>query len=516
MRSLLTKAMLIIAALIVLLWAAIGVILRQWRAEETAAASAAGQHMARLLAEYEASSLRAIDLTLYYLRADWLRDPASLDGAVARHREHLQREGLVQVAVMDAEGWTRYSLLPLEKPVNFADRPYFQAQKASGRDEMHVSEAVMGRVTKQWAIQFSRPIYDAGGRFDGVIVVALPPPTLELVYRDLRLGADDVITLVRWDGTVLARSRDLDRASGVSLKGIGGLGPEGPSVGIASDNRRIDGVERLYAYSKLPSYALTVYVGQSMESVLAAYYRQRTIVLGAGAVATLLLLFLGRVLASRRALRSELDERERRLAEQRERMMLELHDGAIQSIYAVGMNLERSREQVTQDPVGAQRTIASAAAHLNLVIQELRNFIAGLTNQPRGEAEFMKELESLVPDPADGEAPQFKIDVDPEVVEALTPGQSLHLLRIAREGVSNVLRHAYAAKAHISLQRTPPAGVRLEISDDGIGMREDAAQSRGLGLHHIGARGQKLSGRTAIESAPGRGTRIVVEFQQQA
>jgi len=102
------------------------------------------------------------------------------------------------------------------------------------------------------------------------------------------------------------------------------------------------------------------------------------------------------------------------------------------------------------------------------------------------------------------------------VVRELKPAQALHLLRIAREGVSNVLRHAYAAKAHISLSRTPAGGVRLEISDDGIGMREDAGHSRGLGLHPIRARGQKLAARTSIDSAPGRGTRIVVEFRGKA
>ena len=196
--------------------------------------------------------------------------------------------------------------------------------------------------------------------------------------------------------------------------------------------------------------------------------------------------------------------------------MLELHDGAIQSIYAVGMNLERSRQQMDQDLVGAKRTVASAAAHLNLVIQDIRNFIAGRANVPAGEREFMDEIESMLPEAANTDAPQFQLDIDPAVVRDLKPEEALHLLRIAREGVSNVLRHAYAAKAHIALQRTPGGGVRLEISDDGIGMREDAAQSRGLGLHHIGARGQKLSGRTSIESAPGRGTRIVVEIPSHA
>lgn len=515
MRWLLTNAMLGIAALIVLLWAAIAIALRQTQSDAIATANAAGQHMARVLAEYEASSMRAIDLTLRYLREEWLRDPAGFDDAVARHQEHLHREGLIQVAVMDAEGWTRYSRLPMEKPLNFADRDYFQIQKRSGRDEMHISEPVMGRVTKQWAIQFTRPIHHRAGRFAGVIVVALPPPALELVYRDVRSSDDDVVTLVRADGAILARTRDLDRASRVSLKDTPGLRDGDPASGTFHGSGRVDGVARLVAYSKVRAYPLTVFVSQSMDSVLAAYYRQRMLLLAGGAIATLLLLVLARLWRSRWRLRQKIVEHERQAAEARERMMLELHDGAIQSIYAVGMNLERSREQVERDPAGAKRTIAGAAAHLNLVIQDIRNFIAGHANEPRSEREFMEEMQRLVPQSESAET-QFQVDIDSAVVRELSPDQARHLLRIAREGVSNVMRHANAAKAHVSLARSPSGGVRLEISDDGIGMREEAAQSRGLGLHHIGARGQKLSGRTSIESAPGRGTRIVVEIPQQA
>jgi len=516
MRPRITKAMLGIAGLIVLLWTAIALMLKQFHADEIAAAHAAGQHMARVLAEYEASSLRAIDLTLRFLRDEWLRDPASLDRAVARYQEHLKREGLIQVAICDADGWTRYSRLPLDKPINFADREYFRMQKASGRDEMVVSEPVVGRVTQQWAIQFSRPVFDPAGNFAGIIVMAMPPPALETVYREVRASEDDVVTLVRSDGVILTRTGGLEGAGKLSPSHTPGLRATDAALGNFADPGRVDGVARLVAYSRVPGYPVTVYVSQKQRTVLAGYYRQQMMMLAIGLVATMLLLALARLLRSRMRLRDELVDHERRAEDSRERMMLELHDGAIQSIYAVGMNLERSREQIDQDPVGAKRTIASAAAHLNLVIQDIRNFIAGHSNQPRTETEFMAELENLVPPVENAEATQFQLEIDPAVVRELTPDQSRHLLRIAREGVSNVMRHAYAAKAHLSITRTASGGVRLEISDDGIGMREDAAQSRGLGLHHIGARGQKLSGRTSIESAPGRGTRIVVEFPQHA
>lgn len=516
MRAWPSGATVSVAALVLLLWAAIGLVLHQLRQDALLAANASGMHMARVLSEHEASSMRAIDLTLSFLRDQWLRAPQSMDEAVRRHEEHLKRERVIQVAVLGADGWTRYSRLPMAKPLNFADREYFRFHQASGRDDLHISEPIMGRVTRQWAIQFTRPIRDAQGNFAGVIVVALPPPALEHIYRDLRLGPNDVITLVRSDGAILARTRDFDRASGVSLQGSSGLRAEDPPTGTLRSLSRVDSGDRLVAYSKVPSYPLTIYVGQDVDTVLAPYYTQRAVLTGAGAIGTLLLVVLGRVAVSRRRLRLQVAEGEQRLAEQRERVMLELHDGAIQQIYAIGMHLERSRQQVDLDPIGAKRTIASAAAHLNLVIQDLRNFIAGQGAAPRAQASFVEEVQRMVPDGADGEAPQFRVDIDEAVVKDLTPSQATHLLRITREGVSNVLRHAYAAKAHIALARAPEGGIRLEIADDGVGMREEAAQSRGLGLHHIGARGQKLAGRTRVESAPGRGTRIIVEFPGHA
>jgi len=357
MRSLMTNAMVTIAALILLSWAVVGWMLWQAHAEAIHSAGAAGQHMARVLAEYESSSLRALDLTLRSLREDWLRDPASIEASVVKYQEHLQREGLIQVAVVDAEGWTRYSRMPLEKPVNFADRDYFQRQKSSGRDEMVISAPVMGRITKQWAIQFSRPIYDRAGAFAGLIVVALPPPALELVYRDVRASTEDVVTLARSDGGILARTGGLDRTTHVSLKDSPGLRDDDPSVGTFEGLGPIDGVARLFAYSKVRGYPLTVYVSQKMQTVLASFYAQRLELLTVAVIATALLLVLARLWRSRLKLSEQVLEHQRREAESRERMMLELHDGAIQSIYAVGMNLERSREQMDQDLVGAKRTI---------------------------------------------------------------------------------------------------------------------------------------------------------------
>ena len=508
--------MLAIAFVIATIWLTTAALLYKAHSDALARAEALGVHVARVVAEYEASSLRAIDLSLQQLRADWQRDPGTLDASVAAHEAYLAREGLVQVAIVGADGWTRYSRLPIAKPLDFSDRDYFQYQKASSGDEMHISAPVMGRVTKRWAIQITRPIRDAQGGFAGLIVAAMPPPALETVYRELRLGPDDVVALVRADGTILARTRDLERGTAVSLAGIPGLGERAPSEGTYRNfGGRIDGVDRLVAWRKVRGYPLTVYVGQRMESVLAPYQWQRNVMLAAAAIATLLLLLLARASASRQRLRAELGERERRIAEERERLMLELHDGSIQSIYAVGMTLEHARRQIDADPKAAGRAVADAVAHLNLVIQDLRGFIAGRRGE-HSEERFMSELQNIVSGASRGPTPAFALDIDPAAVRTLSADQAAHVLRITREGVSNVMRHAGAAKAHISFSCLPPSGMRLEISDDGRGIAPDAGHAGGLGLHHIDARSQKLGGGARIESAPGHGTRIIVDFPAPA
>jgi signal transduction histidine kinase len=497
-------------------WSLIALLLYQAHQEAIRSASAAARNLARSLADYESSSIQAIDLSLKYLREDWLRDPASFAGVVDRHQEHLKRERVIQVAVLDAEGWTVFSKLPQAQATNFADREYFNLHKRRATDELHISQPLFGRVTRQWAIQFTRPIRDREGRFAGLIVVAVPPPALENVYNDIKLGPDGVIALVRSDGEILARSGDLAKGVTVSLAGMPGTEPDSPVDGQLRGDSTVDGVERFFAYRRLDNYPLTVYVGQGVDTVLAPYYQARKVMIATGALATLflfamaqLLIFRARDKAKAARLEAELLEGERRFLEERERLMLDLHDGCIQSIYAIGLNLANCRRLIDQNPARAAQTIAEVEANLSLVIQDLRAFIAGETRD-FSEQEFMAEIERLIP-PRDEQRPAFSVDIDPAAVKALNAEQAEHVLRIAREGVSNLIRHAGAGSARLSLQRRSDA-LCLEVSDDGAGIAAQPAPRSALGLHHITARARKLGGRATVTSKPGEGTRVVVDF----
>lgn len=491
------------AILLLGLWAGIALLVVQAHRQAVDSALANGRNLARSLAEYQDSSVRAIDLSLQQLREHWLRDPATFDQAVARHEDLLSKERVIQVAVTDREGWALYSRLPSPKRLNFADRDYFQLQKSRNTDQLHISEPVLGRITNRWAIQVTRPLFDADKRFAGLIVVAVPPPALELVLQDIELGADGVIMLARADGKILARTGGLERTTQVTLAGWPGVGDDSPPGGDFRAAGRVDDIDRFFAYRRLNSYPLTIFLGQGAEAVLSPYYRDRNVLLGAGGLATVLLTAVVALLVARARARA-------RYLEERERVMLELHDSSIQSIYAIGLTLENSRRMLEKDPAQAAEALADAGANLNLVIQDLRTFITGERHGPYSEQQFMAEIERIVPPPGQG-APRFSVSVDRDLVAALTPGQAEHVLRIAREAVSNIVRHASASTARLALQRHGDHG-RLEVSDDGIGIGEQGDERLGLGLHHIEARARKLGGSASFEGLPARGTCVAVEF----
>ena len=195
------------------------------------------------------------------------------------------------------------------------------------------------------------------------------------------------------------------------------------------------------------------------------------------------------------------------LLNERERLMQDLHDGCIQSIYAVGLTLEDCRGLITKNPAEAMHKVARAEANLNLVIQELRAFISGNTQQaPLDLAhEIGRTIEAL-----GAHAPSFKLDIDMALAKSLPPEQTAQLLQIAREGVSNIVRHAKARSGRVSL-RQRGRKVQLEVNDDGEGFDARSNKQSGLGLHHIAARVQKLGGTLRVHSNSSQGSRIIVE-----
>lgn len=287
------------------LWGAIAFALTAAERDALARADAQGSNLARSLAEHLSSSVRAIDLVLLHLRAEWADGVAQFPDHVALEQENLRREHVSQVVVADANGRIVYSSLTGFDAVDVSDQPFFKAHKEPGGRDLWIGAPMLDPGLQQWTIKFTRPIHDRDGRFAGVLALLVPPPGLGRIYSDIELGANSTITLVRADGQILARTHDLPGASRISLAEVPGLAADAPPAGGYRRVAKTDGIERLYRYQRVPGYPLTLFVGQSVDTVLAPYRTQRVSYLSAGVLGTLLLLVAALQLVHRQRDRRE-------------------------------------------------------------------------------------------------------------------------------------------------------------------------------------------------------------------
>jgi signal transduction histidine kinase len=154
--------------------------------------------------------------------------------------------------------------------------------------------------------------------------------------------------------------------------------------------------------------------------------------------------------------------------------------------------------------------LGDSIASLNLVIQELRSFMTGHSLQMGAGQSLRSEIEKAVR-AAGSRGLAFTVDIDPATLSFLTDEQSLQLLQIARECISNAARHSGARTGHISLHKQD-GGVHFEVSDDGRGFVASRSKQLGFGLRHIDARARKIGGKARFMSAPNQGARIIVRI----
>jgi signal transduction histidine kinase len=191
-----------------------------------------------------------------------------------------------------------------------------------------------------------------------------------------------------------------------------------------------------------------------------------------------------------------------------ERVAKELHDGAIQSLFAVGMGLQGSALLASDSEL--RDRIQNAVEELDRVIRDLRNYIFGLRPGILADRQLDQAIQGLVEEFQRRTGVVAIAQVDPGVAAELA-GRAGDVVQLAREALSNVSRHAQAVTCRVSLYRDEQGGV-LEIDDDGRGFDPAAATGTGTGqgLRNLRERAEGLGGRAEIHSTPGEGTRIRV------
>jgi two-component system sensor histidine kinase DevS len=208
---------------------------------------------------------------------------------------------------------------------------------------------------------------------------------------------------------------------------------------------------------------------------------------------------------------ARLNQHGRRLAvlEERERIGMDLHDGIIQSIYAVGLALDYARMEVETNPDKALVKVEQAIEGLNSTIRDIRTYIMDLRpRQFRGE-NLMESLQRLIDETRINTELEISL-TGPDTGSLILPTPiSTALFHISQEALANAAKHAEAHQVKMRLW-TNPGRVMMEIIDDGVGFDlKKVSLALGHGLANMRTRARKMGGDIEVNSEPGRGTTIL-------
>jgi signal transduction histidine kinase len=204
-------------------------------------------------------------------------------------------------------------------------------------------------------------------------------------------------------------------------------------------------------------------------------------------------------------------EQAQALAEDRERIGRELHDGIIQNIYAAGLSLEDAHHQVIESPRQAQQRILAVMDALNRTIHDIRRYIFDLRT-----AEQTRELEMVLENLVRDLRLDTLLEVDLEVVGQrccwMDSQQVAHITQVAREALSNVVQHADATQVTVNLSYLGDS-TRLSVTDNGKGMALDSCAPsihEGQGIANMQARARMLGGDLALKRNSGKGLELAL------
>jgi signal transduction histidine kinase len=234
-------------------------------------------------------------------------------------------------------------------------------------------------------------------------------------------------------------------------------------------------------------------------------------------------LVLGEVTRGRRAYVEQVEQRaveaergreeeaRRRIGEERIRIARELHDILAHRISSISVQAGMGVHVFDRDPEQARKALAAISVASREALQELRATLGVLRQiddgpEPRSPSPGLAQLDGVIADAAaSGVEVALAVDGEPR---DLPSGVDLAAYRIIEEALTNVVRHANAARAQIAI-RYRPAVVEIEVEDDGIGaVAGGDAGPGGNGLLGMRERAETLGGELEAGPREGGGFRV--------
>jgi signal transduction histidine kinase len=200
-------------------------------------------------------------------------------------------------------------------------------------------------------------------------------------------------------------------------------------------------------------------------------------------------------------------------AEERRRIAATLHDGIVQQLAGAAFTIASESRQATAsgDEELAERLV-EASSTVRDSVAGMRSLLVDIYPPSLRAGGLAAALDDLAKT-ANGSDARLVIDVDPQAASALDDDGQRAAFRVAQEALRNALKHARASVIHLTLRRVGPM-VRLEVSDDGVGidpqLAESAAAGGHFGLQLMADVTTSVGGMLAVSNGPG--TRLRMEI----
>jgi PAS domain S-box-containing protein len=199
--------------------------------------------------------------------------------------------------------------------------------------------------------------------------------------------------------------------------------------------------------------------------------------------------------------------------QERNRLARELHDSVTQALFAAALGVEALQSSPERLPPEAAAVVEDVERLNRGALAQMRTMLLEL----RGETIEEVPLEQLLRQLADATEGRTRVTVRLSIAgeASLPPHVHVAIFRITQEALNNVVRHARAATAWVTLE-LGSGRARLVIGDDGCGF--DSGQPvdpTHLGLVSMRERAAEVGARLIVTSSPGGGTRVELDWKRR-
>lgn len=250
---------------------------------ELTSAEIQATNLSHVLEEQILSSFKKIDLVLLDLQdsikheSEIYHKKSDLKKFLKDHKKRLPE--LWTIKVFDSKGDLIDDDTDNPVKINVRDRSYFRTLQANPKNELVISEPVIGRASKIWVVILSRPIISNDNKFSGVINAVVPVEYYYDMFSRINIGEKGSIALFGFDSSIYSRYPLTENIVGTKInltrETLDFINSE-KKFHVYKNYSRVDGFEKIYSIRKISHFPLFIAVGLSTQEILNAW-KTRTI-----------------------------------------------------------------------------------------------------------------------------------------------------------------------------------------------------------------------------------------------